>query len=413
MDKEELRLKRIEAKKKDWKKARKRQLIRRFILAILLLLIGSFTFLVFSPGSFKLNLIKELSKYKIVRYLIKTQVGDAYEENIYDKEFEDADLSIDEEVEKKLSGFTNIALFGLDSRTNTFDSATRSDSIIIVSIDNDTGNMKMVSVYRDTMMKVVDTDGEVRYGKVNSAYNSGGIQEAVATLNSNLDLNITDYVIVNFAGLTEIIDMMGGLELNITEDERQLINQYCGEMLQEAGSDETPPVLNSSGDVHVNGLQATAYCRIRKVNYHSPTGEVLNSDFGRTARQRAVMEKLITKAKNSGVGNLLNLVEKILNMNTAEKTFIKTSMSYDEVMDLVPVMIDYNMVGSAGFPYTLATPRVDGASMVVAKGLAYNVSVLHEFMFGENNYQVSSEVQEISDYLINYTGVTEEKLTEE
>lgn len=408
MDNEELRARRLENKKRDWKKARKRAIIRNIIIAFAVIILGGAAFLVFSPGSVKMDIIKGLTKLKIVRNIIKSEVGDTFEENILDTEFEDTDLSINEQVEDKLSGFTNIALFGLDSRTGAFDSATRSDSIIIVSVDNKTGAMKMVSVYRDTMMKVTDADGTVRYGKVNSAYNNGGIKEAVATLNTNLDLNITDYVIVNFAGLTEIIDMLGGLDLPVTEDERLLINQYCGEMLVEAGSSEAPPVLDAAGDVHLNGLQATAYCRIRKVAYYDPVGNAHNSDFGRTARQRVVMEKLISKAKKSGLSNLLNLAGQIMNMNTEEQTFIKTSMSYDEIMDLVPVMIDYNMVGSDGFPYTLDTPTVNGASMVVAKGMAYNVSTLHKFLFGEENYQVSSEVQEINDYLINTTGVQEE-----
>lgn len=409
MDTNELRSRRMEARKKDWKRARKRRLIRNFILIIALILGGMAAFIIFSPGSVKMDIIKGLTKLKIVRNIIESEVGETFEDNIQDKEFEDTDLSIDETVEDNLAGFTNIALFGLDSRTSAFDEATRSDSIIIISIDNETGAMKMLSVYRDTMMKVTDADGTVRYGKVNSAYNNGGIQEAVATLNTNLDLNITDYVIVNFAGLTEIIDMMGGLDLPVTEDERLLINQYCGEMLVEAGSSETPPVLNQSGDVHLNGLQATAYCRIRKVPYYDPVGNAHNSDFGRTARQRVVMEKLVAKAKSSGISNLLNLAQQIMNMNTESQTFIKTSMNYDEIMDLVPIMIDYNMVGSDGFPYTLDTPTVDGASMVVAKGMAYNVSTLHRFLFGEENYQVSSEVQEINDYIINYTGVQEER----
>lgn len=410
MNNEELRKIRMDAKNKEWKKKRKRAIIRNILIALAVLIIGGMAFIFFSPGNVKINLVKNLSKLKIVRSIVKSGVGDSFENNILDKEFEDSDLAIDDKVDEKLSGYTNIALFGLDARNGAFDSATRSDSIIIVSINNDTGAIKMLSVYRDTMLKLVDDDGEVRYSKVNSAYNSGGVKEAVATLNANLDLNITDYVIVNFAGLTEIIDMLGGLDLPVTEDERVLINQYCIDMLTEAGSDEAPPVLSQSGDVHLNGLQATAYCRIRKVTYYDPEGNAVSNDFGRTARQRVVMEKLVSKAKNSGLSNLLSLAQRILNMNTEEQTFIKTSMLYDEIMDLVPVMIDYNITGSEGFPYTLTTGRVDGASMVIAKGLSYNVSLLHKFLFDEDNYQVSSQVQEISDYLINYTGIQEEKL---
>lgn len=407
MDKSQIRARRIQEKERSWKRVRRRKLIRNILIMISVVIIGMVGFLKLAPGNIKVDILKGLTKMQFVRNLIELGVGDDFEDKIQDTEFKEEDLAIDAQVETKLSGYTNIALFGIDSRGDSFDSATRSDSIIIVSINNDTGAMKMVSVFRDTFMKINRANGSTVYTKANSAYNDGGATEAVSMLNNNLDLNITDYVVVNFAGLTEIIDLLGGIEVTITDEELALINQYSREMVEESGEDIQVEVLSQSGDVHLNGLQATAYCRIRKEAYYDPTGTAHNGDFGRAARQRLVMEKIITKAKNSGIAKLMELVQQMMNMNTANKTFIKTSMDYDEMMDLIPIMIDYNMVGNNAFPFTLETGTVDGASMVIPKGLAYNVSELHKFLFEDEAYQPSDEVQSISDYIINYTGVSE------
>ncbi|MBR5515679.1 MAG: LCP family protein [Clostridia bacterium] len=403
-------------KKRKLRTSRKKNMYRSMritaiiLISVMVLILGLCVAWKLTPGSFKINMIKEMSKSQFLRNLIAVKLENDYVEKFQDTDFNEADIVVDEVVKKKLKGYKNIALFGFDARDNTFDSGTRSDTIIIVSINNETGAVKMVSVYRDCYLKIFDENGSTNYFKVNSAFSKGGAQAAISTLNANLDLNITDYIMVNFAGLTEIVDIMDGVDINITDAELELINLYSTEMCEVTGDKYKP--LKKSGNVHLNGVQATAYCRIRYVAFYDASGNVLKDDFGRTARQRLVMEKLIAKAKSSGVKKLLSLTETIMNLNTAKQTYLKTSLDYDEIMDFVPILIDYNLDSSGAFPYTISTPTVDGASLVVAKGLAYNVSVLHKNLFGDENYEPSASVVEISEYIEDYTDVHEQRLPE-
>lgn len=374
------------------------------ILAIIVaLLLAALLFLKFGSQSAKNQLIKELSKQQIVRDIVADEVKDDYEDKVQDTSFDPEEVVVNEEVEKKLTGYQNIVLFGIDARDDAFDEATRSDTMIIISINNDTGAVRMVSLYRDTYLDIIQTDGNTIYSKANAAYSWGGPQGAVSTLNTNLDLNIDDYIVVNFSGLSEIIDLLGGIDINITDLEMRRINKIGSDMEEESGKEFTE--VEGSGDVHLDGFQATAYCRIRDAVFVDSKGNEYHYDFGRTARQRYVMEKLVKNAKASGVRSLLSLAKKIMNMNTEEETFMKTSLCYDEIMDLVPVMIDYNIESSTGFPFTLETPNIDGGDLVVAEGLACNVTALHSFLFDDVDYQPSDTVNEISQYIIDYTGV--------
>ena len=133
-------------------------------------------------------------------------------------------------------------------------------------------------------------------------------------LNTNLDLDIQDYVTVNFSGLTEIIDALGGIDVTITEDERFYINGYLVETRKVTGMDA--PDVNESGTVHLSGLQATAYCRIRYTSYFDEEGNEYKDDLGRTARQRAVLSKLVDKAKAAGSDKIIKIAKRILNSNT-------------------------------------------------------------------------------------------------
>jgi anionic cell wall polymer biosynthesis LytR-Cps2A-Psr (LCP) family protein len=123
---------------------------------------------------------------------------------------------------EKMTGYTNIALFGLDNRSVGNYAWGNSDTIMIASINNDTKEVKLVSVYRDTYLSI----GEGKFNKANSAYNLGGVERAVKMLNANLDLSITDYVCVDWAALIEAIDALGGIELQVTKQEVYYINGY-------------------------------------------------------------------------------------------------------------------------------------------------------------------------------------------
>lgn len=374
-----------------------------FCVFIVVLLLAALLFWKFGSQEMKSDLLKALSRQQIVRDIVAEEVKDDYEEKVQDREFDKENIIINEEVEKKLIGYQNIVLFGIDARDDAFDAYTRSDTMMIISINNDTGAVRMVSLYRDTYLNIIQNDGSTFYSKANSAYNMGGSQGAVSTLNTNLDLNIDDYIVVNYSGLSEIIDLMDGVDINITDLEMRRINKIGSDMEAESGREFIE--VQESGFVHLDGFQATAYCRIRDAVFTDADGKEYQYDFGRTARQRYVMQELVVKAKSSGISSLLSLAKKVLNMNTGDKTFMKTSLGYDEIMDLIPVMIDYNVEASTGFPFTLQTPNIDGADLVVAEGLSCNVSALHSFLFDDSDYQPSKTVEEINQHIIDYTGV--------
>lgn len=382
------------------------------ILIILVALIcGAVLFWFFAPSDMKKDVLKALTKQSVVRDVIATQVEDDYENNVQDEDFDKENVAVNEDVSKQLTGYQNIAIFGIDSRDSDFDNGVQSDTIIILSINNDTNAIRLASVYRDTYLNIIGSDGSDNgFDKVNSAYCLGGPQAAVNTLNLNLDLDITDYVVVNFEGLQDIIDLVGGISVNITDAEMESANNYIASLAKSTGCEDTP--IASSGLVQLSGIQATAYCRIRDAVFYDEDGNEIHYDYGRTARQRVVLGKLVEKAKKLGATELLSVTKQILNLNTEEKTVLKTSLTYDQLMDLVPVAIDYNMEKNTGFPFTTLTPHTDGSDYVVAAGLSYNVSELHKFLFDDGAYDPSQTVLNISDYIKSDTGVPEVKIGE-
>ncbi|MCI8669075.1 MAG: LytR family transcriptional regulator [Lachnospiraceae bacterium] len=355
--------------------------------------------------------IKKFSKNSLVRMYLSNVAADDYEEKVQDTGFNKENVTTNNEIGEEIETYRNIALFGIDSRNSAFDDQVHSDSIIIVSINNKTGEVKLASVYRDTMLKMTNRQGEEVYTKANSAFFMGGAENAVSMLNINLDLNITDYAVVNFTGLTKIIDALGGIDVNITPQEKFYINGYLVETREITGMDA--PDVAEAGHVHLCGLQATAYCRIRYVTFTDEDGTDYHYDMGRTARQRSVLKKLVAKAKLAGAGQVMSIADSILNYNTADEKILTTSLTFDEVMDLIPTMLDFELTETMGFPFTCDTPTIDKASVVVANGLSYNVTKLHEYLFGEKNYIPSLQVQNISDYLENYTGIPTIKLKED
>lgn len=403
-------------KKKKRKKIKIALLVMETILIILALITGGAgIYYVTASDAKKIeirnNLIKELSGCSVVRNILLSTEQKEYDENVKDSDFDEGDIDVNKGIKKKLTGYTNIALFGLDARGDEFDKDTHSDSILIVSINNDTGQVKLVSLYRDTMLKIRKRNGESKYGKANQAFFLGGAEGAISMLNTNLDLDISDYVVVNFSGLTEIIDALGGIDVNITDKEQFYINGYLVETRKITGMDA--PDVAQSGNVHLDGLQATAYCRIRYTSFFDEEGNEYRDDLGRTARQRYVLTKLVDKAKAAGSDKLVKIAKMILNSNTEEQTFIKTSMDFDEIMDLIPIAIDFTLSDTTGFPFTLAMPDIDGESMVVAEGLSYNVEKLHKYLFENENYNATPEVRKISDAIADYTGVDEVRLPED
>lgn len=300
-------------------------------------------------------------------------------------EKEEVNIELDSETAEVLKGYTNIALFGLDNRQVGKYSGGNSDCIMIASINNDTKEVKLISVYRDTFLNTK----EETYGKINSAYSYGGPKGAVAALNKNLNLDIIDYIAVDFGAVVDAVDLLGGIELELTSQEVQIMNDnYIDEINEVTGHSSSK--LSGGGTYQVDGVQALAYCRIRYT---------AGDDFKRTERQRLVVTKMIEKAKASSITAVGSMINSLVDE-------ISTSFTSADLLKLASDMMDYELADTHGWPFELCTGNYGSkGSLVVPTDLETNVKELHEYLFDEKN-NVSNTVSGISDYIVNYTGCT-------
>ncbi len=286
-----------------------------------------------------------------------------------------------------LTGYTIIALFGVDSIENSLDKGNnRSDVMIILSINNATKEAKLVSVYRDTYLDI----GDGKYTKANAAYAYGGPTQAVTMLNQNFDLDIEDYATIGFGGVADIIDALGGIDIDIKEDEIHYMNDYQSTMAQELGKTYVP--VQAAGTQTLTGLQAVSYCRVRYT---------AGGDFTRTERQRTVLTQTFSKLKTASAAQMVSIATKLLSEGE-----VQTSLSMTEIASLASGATQYSIGDSTGVPTeSLRTDAYVGKQdCIIPVTLADNVVWLHEYLFGESGYQVSDTVQTISDQIRANTG---------
>ena len=307
---------------------------------------------------------------------------------------DDSKIKVNQEVqdsidsqESTLTGYTTYALFGIDHRDkNTALGGENSDTIIIASVNNDTKDVKLVSVYRDTLLNL----GNDTYSKANAAYAYGEAEQAITMLNTNLDLNISEY-----ATLTTIIDDLGGLDMDMSYAEIVHMNNYCVETSEETGKDYTPIELPDRPDdieavqyhYHLNGVQATSYCRIRYT---------ASLNMGRTERQRRVIQMIVSKAKSAGLGKIFKIMDDVFPMVT-------TSMTKDEILQLLPTLIGYSVDDTTGFPTSYKFSNVKGR-IIVPTTLETNVIELHKFLYGDEAYTPSATVKANSEKILEIVG---------
>ena len=308
---------------------------------------------------------------------------------------------VQQELEKEdstMKGYWNIALFGLDAnKKKQLVKGAHSDSIIIASINLDTEEIRLVSVLRDTYLNT-NPDGEGdTYFKANNAYFTGGGERAIKMLNANLDLNITDFIAVGFDGLEAIVDAIGGVYLDVDDTEIQHIDNYQWSIFYTRGVDPDAPgaftKVTQTGYQKLNGLQATAYCRIR---YRK------GNDFARTQAQRELLMAIAEQAKQASLDQVLNA------FNVAMENVV-TSIQPEELLPYVTEanLANFKIVGEDSLPQS---DMWGDASMDNRKGecvipldLQSNVEWLHKFLFADENYSVSTVVQEYSKHIKNDT----------
>lgn len=314
--------------------------------------------------------------------------------DIQETDLADQDIVTNDQA-PQMTGYTTYALFGLDHRSkNEKLNTENSDTIIIASINNDTKAVKLVSVYRDTLLNVKDDT----YSKANSAYALGGPTNAVSMLNTNLDLNITDYVAIDFDALVTVVDCLGGLDIPLSYAEIVHMNNYCVETSEETGKSYTPVELpdpkpedeEAIVDIyHLNGVQATSYCRIRYT---------ASLDMGRTERQRRVIQMIVDKAKKAGLSTIFDIMDQVFPM-------VKTSVSKTEILKMIPAMIGYSIDETTGFPNDYKFAKVKGSgSVIVPTTLESNVLKIHQFLYGDTSYTPTQDVLNRSAQITNIAG---------
>jgi len=293
---------------------------------------------------------------------------------------------MDQSVQEVLKGYTNIALFGLDNRSNGSFAAGNSDVIMIASINNDTKEVRLVSVFRDTFLNVSD-DGTNNFRKANYAYNKGGAEEAVRMLNRNLDLDIQDYVVVDFQAVTEAIDLLGGVEVEIDAAEAKWMDFYINETAQVTGHEAHS--ITQPGVYTLDGVQATSYCRIRYT---------AGDDFKRAQRQREIISKMVEKAKKADLLTINKIIDSVLDD-------ISTNFTAAEMVSMAAQLMSYELADTTGFPFRLTTATLGKkGSVVVPCDLLGNVTDLHKYLFNEYNYTPSNTVTSFSQAIITETG---------
>ena len=304
------------------------------------------------------------SKYKKIQ---------KYTYEVEENELTNAEL--DEETLDVLSGFQTIAIFGVDARNNeTLGKGTLADVNMICCINFDTGEIRLLSVYRDTYL---DITAKGNFNKLNHAYSAGGPDRALQTLNYNLDLNITDFVTVNWKAVADAINILGGIDIEITPQEFKQINGYITETVESTGVPSTH--LKSAGMNHLDGIQAVAYCRLRK----------MDTDYQRTERQRKVIALAMEKAQHADLKTLLQLIDTVFPQTM-------TSLDDAEIITLAKSISKYHIGQSDGFPFDkTALDMGSKGDCVVPTKLTDNVSRLHEFLYDRENYQPSATVKAI------------------
>ncbi|MEF2931396.1 MAG: LCP family protein [Clostridia bacterium] len=355
----ERKLERAEYKIK--KKNKGLKIFLRVLIVIIVIILG----IAIAGYSFVHN---KLSKMK-TEYIDKTAIG------------------ISEEAKDSLKGYRNIALLGIDSRADDYGTGNRSDCIIIASINEKTKEVKLLSVYRDTYVYVTE-NGNKKLDKITHAYSYGGAQNTLKSLNEALDLNITEYVTVNFDAVIAAVNALNGVEIDITSEELKYINDYIDATSQSSGIKSSH--LSKAGRQTVDGVQAVAYSRIRYT---------AGGDYKRTERMRTVVMAMMSKAKTLNIGQLNKLADTILPR-------ISKNIENNDIIALIPSVMSFDVTESLGWPYD-----VKGISTTAWYGvpvtLESNVIRLHKELFGQEDYKVSETVKEMNAAIIKKTGYTE------
>lgn len=310
---------------------------------------------------------------------VNGKIGKMQKENI-----DTTAVGISEETKQELKGYRNIALLGIDSRADDYGLGNRSDCMMIASINQETNEIKLISVYRDTYVYVME-NGTKRLDKITHAYSYGGAQNTLKSLNEAMDLNITEFVTVNFDAVIAAVDSLGGVYIDIDESEIKYVNDYIDATSESSGVKSSH--ITHSGRQKLDGVQAVSYTRVRYT---------AGGDYKRTERMRTVVEAMLSKAKTLNVGQLNSFADTILPK-------IRTNISTSEIWGLIPKLASFKVTESIGWPYDTKGITLDRWYGVPVT-LQSNVERLHKEAFEQEDYEASDTVKEMSAAIVKKTG---------
>ena len=296
-------------------------------------------------------------------------------------QLDESQLGITTEASTKLTKYRNIAIFGVDSREDDYGKGNRSDCIIIASINNETKEVRLISVYRDTYVNIQGHGLD----KITHAYSYGEAPLAINTLNTNLDLNISEFITVNFDSVSDAVDALGGITIDIEDDEIKYINNYIDATAQI--THKTSSHITSAGKQNLDGVQAVAYSRIRYTE---------GWDYKRTERMRIVIEAMANKLKSKNIVEINNFIDVIFPK-------VYTNIDQKTVMSMIPDMINYKISTSMGWPYEVKGATLDRWYGVPVT-LESNVVKLHQELFDDPDYTLPDSIKTTSESIIKKTG---------
>ena len=291
---------------------------------------------------------------------------------------------------KNQKGYYTVAVFGVDSRDGNVEKGALSDVNMIVNVDRESGDIQLISIYRD-MYSMIDEDG--KFHKFNQAYVEGGPEQALETLNRNLDLDIKDYITVNWKAVIDAINILGGVDLEITDAEFKYMNSFIAKTVEATGVGSYE--LEHAGMNHLDGVQAVAYARLR----------LMDTDFNRTERQRKVVSLAFDKAKNANFSTLYSILVAVLPQTS-------TNVGIDNLIPFAKDISKYHLSETTGFPFDKDTKKMHKRDYVIPITLKSNVIALHEMLYGKipgYSYTPSETLVKISNKIIKDTGMGADK----
>lgn len=300
------------------------------------------------------------------------------------------DFGVDPSVKKDLAKYRNIALLGVDARLDEDKKYTRTDAIIVVTVNTENGDIKLTSVMRDSYLQIQDSENHDILDKITHANVFGGPINTCRALNKSLDLNISEFVVLDWKTVADTVDALGGINMNVKENEISDLNRWGPETAKNTGRKSYTPIEHA-GKQKIDGVQAATYCRIRKNS---------GGDPGRTQRMRKVVISTINKI-TSNPKLVLNLANDVF-------PSVTTNINTKQLLSLAPIALDFELKDNYVYPFDYAGVKLGESALwyAVPTTLDENCVLLHDILFDQKEYKPTKQCMDLSKITQDETNIS-------